>query len=335
MKIFLPKNGKMLYNKTLKGAVPMNIKYLSYFTKIVETGSYAAVSRKVYISQPGLFKAMRSLENALGVRLLEQQDRKTIVTPEGALIYPIAKKICTEYDQMLAMLGEFGSDNQRTIRFGFSSPAILPSMMSYILSFMEQNPEVNLTMVPHVEDRICNLLLTDQLEFALGLFTDQDDLSAFSFCTLDNVATWGCVLSSNDPLARRKRITINDLAGYTVILPTYTNHWTKTVQQIFANSDLPERQIPTYLFLPDSMWNASARRKNTVYFTRPEKWQQGGPMGLSYLSLDGDPLRFSLVLFCRKGKQLSAEEKLFWDGAQRLSVDRRCLSAPDEADKMV
>ncbi len=295
----------------------MDIKYLYYFTKIAECGNYATVARKSYISQPGLYKAMRSLEAEIGAPLLEQKDRRIIMTSAGKILYPHAKTICQHYEAMMSSIQSHTESIHKIIRFGFCSPAIPQSLITFILDFIRINQCSNITMLPHTDEQCRKLLLADQLDFAIFLSQPNDDLKNFSFYNLGN-NIWGLLISSDDPLAHRDNITAQELAGYTVIMPTYHNLWTKCIHDIFDNSGLSAQEMPTYLTLPDNLWSKYAHRKGTVFFGSKNKWHMMDSDSLRYVPFMNDFLSFSLLLVRRKGKHMSEAEKKFWTAAQKL-----------------
>lgn len=294
----------------------MDINYLEYFTKIVESGSYASVSRKAFISQPGLHKAMRRLEAELGVSLLKQQDHKTVATPAGELIYPMAKKVCSAYHSMSSAIEKYNENQNHTIRFGFCSPAIPKPLMAFILDFIKEHPDIDLSMLPCSDHSVCDMLLSDQLEFAFRIFSAEEDTSQLDSILLGETK-WGVVVSSEDPHARSQVIKVEELAGYTLLLPTYKNLWTESIQELFNETSFQAGARTVFVKLIDSMWVSYVRRAKTAFFCE-EKKKDRLPMGLRFLQLDGNPLCFLGKLVCKEGKQMSPNESAFWNGAKRI-----------------
>ncbi len=311
----------------------MNIKYLEYFTRIVESGSYAAVARRAFISQPGLHKAMRSLEDSLGVALIQQQEHKTVITEAGLALYPLAKQLLEDYDKITNAMKNFSDTSQKTIRLGFCSPAIDKRFSSFVLEFMEQHAECELTMIPGPENRIRQLLLSDRLEFGLFIASPEDDMTKFHICDLGS-SSWGIIVASDDPLAGKPSIRIADLAGHTIMLPTYDNYWTDSVNRLLAEAEFEPGQSPTIVKMLDNMWLNYARRRKAVFFAQESKWRYSDNVGINYVPLEGDPLHFTLRLIRRKGRRLSEVETLFWNGVIELSRDITEAATTVDVDDM-
>ena len=71
----------------------MNTEHLRYFIATVETGSYAAAGRLLYVSPEGVAKAVRRLENDYGVSLIEKNGRNIQLTEAGRVVYAKSKNL--------------------------------------------------------------------------------------------------------------------------------------------------------------------------------------------------------------------------------------------------
>ena len=55
----------------------LDIKQLRYFVGIVEANGFSEAAKKLYVSQPTLSKAMKHLEENLGVQLIYMSGKKS------------------------------------------------------------------------------------------------------------------------------------------------------------------------------------------------------------------------------------------------------------------
>lgn len=65
----------------------MNLLSFRYFLEVSQHLSFSKASKKLHISQPGLSQQITSLENELGVKLLNRTTRKVTLTEEGEYLY--------------------------------------------------------------------------------------------------------------------------------------------------------------------------------------------------------------------------------------------------------
>ncbi|MDG2448506.1 MAG: LysR family transcriptional regulator, partial [Saprospiraceae bacterium] len=61
----------------------LGLRQLQYFLTVAETLHFRKASEILYISQPGLSKQIEKLENELGVKLLERDNRNVKITEAG------------------------------------------------------------------------------------------------------------------------------------------------------------------------------------------------------------------------------------------------------------
>ena len=61
----------------------MNLSQLYYFSKLSELEHFSKAAKELYITQPSLSHAIKSLETELGVQLFEREGRRMRLTPFG------------------------------------------------------------------------------------------------------------------------------------------------------------------------------------------------------------------------------------------------------------
>lgn len=80
----------------------MDVKQIQYFSLVSSTGSFNAAAKQLYISVPGLVKAMDRLENELGVQLFVRRRSGVTLTPAGQALARYAPRYIRKYE-MIAM----------------------------------------------------------------------------------------------------------------------------------------------------------------------------------------------------------------------------------------
>ena len=72
----------------------MNLSQLYYFAKLSEMQHYAKAAKELYITQPSLSHAIKSLEAELGAPLFEREGRRMKLTPLGRALPNTSSAAC-------------------------------------------------------------------------------------------------------------------------------------------------------------------------------------------------------------------------------------------------
>lgn len=133
----------------------MNIKDLRIFIAAATMPSLTNVAGALGMAAGTVSKRIQSLENDLGVRLLDRNTRSSRLTEEGRMFLQRAERILAEVDQAMA---EIAANTGRPAgRITVTAPASLANRLvnPAILGFMKACPEVEVRV--DVTDTVVNL----------------------------------------------------------------------------------------------------------------------------------------------------------------------------------
>ena len=63
----------------------MTLQQLRYVTTVAETGTMSEAARRLFVSQPGLTKAIRELEQEMGSIIFDRTNKGIEVSKDGAI----------------------------------------------------------------------------------------------------------------------------------------------------------------------------------------------------------------------------------------------------------
>lgn len=81
----------------------MNTLHLKYAVEVERTRSITQAADNLYMAQPNLSKAIRELEDTLGITIFERTSKGVLPTKKGAEFLGYAKKILAQLDKMEAL----------------------------------------------------------------------------------------------------------------------------------------------------------------------------------------------------------------------------------------
>src|SRR3546814_10308667 len=71
----------------------MNTRDIEAFVAVVETGSLGAASGRLHLTQPGVSRRLRSLEEMLGVELVDRQSKPLKPSAAGLRLYELGRGV--------------------------------------------------------------------------------------------------------------------------------------------------------------------------------------------------------------------------------------------------
>ncbi|MFH1624785.1 MAG: selenium metabolism-associated LysR family transcriptional regulator [Pseudomonadota bacterium] len=99
----------------------MDLRQLEIFCKVIELGSFSKAGEVTYLSQPTVSGHIKSLEDYLGVKLLDRMGREVIPTKAGEILYGYAKKILDLRGEAKQVLENFSGKMTGEISIGGSN----------------------------------------------------------------------------------------------------------------------------------------------------------------------------------------------------------------------
>lgn len=144
----------------------MEIRQLEYFLAVKNAGSFTRAAEHLYVSQPAVTSAIRSLESELGTTLFDRSQGKASLTAEGRIfsahVEEIMKGVVTTIRDMDAMK----SLSSGTLAIGISSFLSLPSVLSLIARFLSDHPGIECRVQEGPAEAVAALLEKGELDGA-------------------------------------------------------------------------------------------------------------------------------------------------------------------------
>jgi len=127
----------------------MDIRQLSYFAEVARQRSFTRASQTLLVSQPSISKMIKSLEDELGVVLLERTGRQIELTDAGALVYEHALKVLQSMEDLNASLDELVNVKKGKVKMGLL-PTIGSLLFPHIIaSFKKEYPQIEIQMIEY------------------------------------------------------------------------------------------------------------------------------------------------------------------------------------------
>lgn len=200
----------------------MDIRTLECFLVLTREGSVSAAAEALHLSQPTLSRRLMELERSLGTTLFERGRHGITLTEEGMLLRRRAAEICdlvhaTEREVALSRGTVAGE-----VRVGCAETRAMDLLARVMGDLRSRHPEVTFRVVSGVAEDVVERVRRGLLDFGLLLRLDGcDGLDVLDLPTNERV---GLVVPEDGELARRRSLSLDDLAGLPLIVPASFEH---------------------------------------------------------------------------------------------------------------
>jgi DNA-binding transcriptional LysR family regulator len=195
----------------------MELRHLRYFVAVADEATFVAAARRLGVAQPALTRQIHALERELDAELLERTPKGVRLTPAGDVVLGSARHILHEVDEAAdrARGAGRGTAGRGVICAGVRSLA--SGLIGRIIDRMrERFPDVELGVIEGAFERQMNALRLGEADIGIGLPVSPEfpDLTSR---TIDHDVFDCAAISGSHRLARRRRLSLSDLAGETFI----------------------------------------------------------------------------------------------------------------------
>ncbi|EKS69590.1 MULTISPECIES: LysR family transcriptional regulator [Caballeronia] len=125
---------------------------LGFFCLLVKQGSLAATARELNLTPPAVSRRLSSLEDRLGVRLLNRTTRRISLTSEGEVYFANAQRILSDIDDMERTVSSSRAAPKGLLRvnapLGFGRSYIGPAISEFSEAFPDVEVQLHLTDRP-------------------------------------------------------------------------------------------------------------------------------------------------------------------------------------------
>ncbi|MBQ1978407.1 MAG: LysR family transcriptional regulator, partial [Alistipes sp.] len=186
----------------------MTIIQLEYLLAVANCGSFSQAAELCFVTQPSLSMQVKSLEEELGVVLLDRSKKPVVPTEAGEVVLEQARETLRAFNYIREAVHELKGETAGKLRLGVI-PTIAPYLMHrFMPTFVKEFPKVELEISEMKTADIVEALKKDRLDAALvaggtcGEGIQEHDLFNDRF--------W-LYVSPENPLFERSNIRIEDI----------------------------------------------------------------------------------------------------------------------------
>jgi DNA-binding transcriptional LysR family regulator len=151
---------------------------LRSFVAVADELHFGRAAERLQITQPPLSRQIQKLERAVGVQLLERDNRKVVLTAAGKVFLGEARRMLVLAASSLEQAQRIQAGAAGTLRIGFTAASTFGVLTAFLNVITESHPDIHLDLFEMVtREQIARLL---EGEIDLGLARPPFDRTAFA-----------------------------------------------------------------------------------------------------------------------------------------------------------
>ena len=213
---------------------------LSSFMAVVRLGSVKAAAKELVVTQPSVSAAVSALEREVGVALTERTGRGLRPTAAGEAYVPYAADVLGLLEQGARAAREAAEQEPRTLRISAVTTAGEYVVPQLIQAFRERHPGLEISLDVGNREVVFQQVLDHAVDVAVtGRIPDERRLVGHDFADNEFVL----VTAPGDPLARRRWVAVEELAGRPWLLREAGSGTRTLVEEFLAGRGIEPRVL--------------------------------------------------------------------------------------------
>lgn len=149
----------------------IKLRHLRYFVAVAEELSFRRAAERVHIDQTPLSRAVRDLEDQLGVQLFVRAPRKLHLTPAGLRLLKEVRKLFIRVERTYRAVRETDARFRAPLRIGVADGIAQPKLSQCLVSWRKVTPEISLELTEMRALELAEALQREELDagFSFGL----------------------------------------------------------------------------------------------------------------------------------------------------------------------
>jgi len=124
----------------------LEIRHINYFLAVAEDLHFRKAAERLYISQPGLSRQIKQLEDQIGIKLFERNNRKVMLTSAGEFLKKELSIHLNSLYQTLDHAKDIHSGFNGRLRFGYVGSAMQELIPDLLIRFKKDYPNVSFNL---------------------------------------------------------------------------------------------------------------------------------------------------------------------------------------------
>ncbi len=193
----------------------INLSQLRIFQAVAQTRSFTRAAEAVHLTQPGISKHVKQMEEYYGIPLFDRLGKKVALTQAGEILFAASQEVTVSIENAEQRIDDLKGLRGGKLVLGTSFPIGVYILPQVLAAFRESYPAVEVVLEISLSEKVNARILSNRLDLGLVTHRANDSrLLSQEFMTDQLVA----IFPVNHHWAAKHRVTPQDLLGETFIV---------------------------------------------------------------------------------------------------------------------
>ncbi len=220
-----------------------DLRQLRYFVAVAETLNFRRAAERLHVAQPALSKAIRQLEEQLGVQLFERTTRSVDLTAVGELFLDRARQTLSSAEEAFAVGRDASAGIAGQLRIGASPIARLTVTPLLQAAWTQARPGIAVHVIETATGPLLRAVGAGELDMAVAWCPLREPGLRYERLRDEPVMAH---VATDHPLARETTVTLARLAQETILVGSgdASRGYTERIEMLFAAAGLSPTTLP-------------------------------------------------------------------------------------------
>lgn len=195
----------------------IRLRHLTILIELAQSGNISQTAAALNMTQPGISRWLKELEDDIGLSLFERHARGLRPTSHGAVLVEHAHRILANLDVTKDDLDARHHEGGGIVRIGSTGAATAETAPMAILDLLKHQPKTKVSLLEGTMDRLISKLNLDQLDVVIGRSAPEILNHEICFETL-YLEPLLFIAKKNHPLTEKLTLSWEDILKYRWII---------------------------------------------------------------------------------------------------------------------
>lgn len=219
----------------------MELRHLRYFVAAAEVENISRAALKLHVSQPGVSRQIRDLEEEIGFALFQRGAQSLRLTAAGKKFLPRARSVLRQADEAVQAARSAAQDTPGELHVGYAPSLTIEILPRTLRAFQSKFRQVRVILHDLTTEEILARLHAGSLHVGLLVRPTRRMLRGLEFRELAHYPMRVAVAPKH-PLATSKTLHLAQLTGQSLIAYSRKEYpeYHKDLEKLFAGVGLPK-----------------------------------------------------------------------------------------------